>query len=346
MTGFFKKEKIILWADKIKGMMYFSLYGDALGFPHEFNFQTITEMKLYSKEEFLKQEQCNNPWACWTQYDKIPSSQTGILSDDSFFKLEIFIPYLEFIQTSKNEISDITFIKFCLNEINLPNKPVKNQQLIDWLYMFKQSNIAEDIKKEIDSGLNGLRAKQSFYEQDNSSCFGLFLYLWSSIIGPPVSTCLDSDQGREITDFLSMALIQSLKSDSYSLCESIKIDFSDHLSYLNSLHLPKTLTATTLHSIRENEFSKKISVFKFDPEEFLYCFILADKYYPNSPLESLWQVCSSGGDTDTMGSIWGAILGAKYGFEKLTKMYPFIKKRLQANRDLSRPFWNRFKSKN
>lgn len=310
--------------DKIKGMVYFSLYADALGFPHEFNFDPNRQVKLQTKSQFLTVSECLDPWACWADYDQIPNHLSGILSDDSFYKLKIQIPFLQ----KYSHYTDELFAKYCLDILDEPCMPAMNDQLVDWLYMFDQIQLPEDLKTDIKAKIENRKQTQGFYDQNTSACFGLFLFHWQAITEHRSATKFDSPEGNRITQIFFDHLQHAFGGENTEIHERLK-DYS--LGYYNQAQeFTEHADVTNFSGLRSQlyEFRKQlpdeIISLKHDPLEFIICISIAELLFPDEPLHGLKLVCSSGGDTDTIGSIWGSILGANLGYEYLIKTYPSI----------------------
>ena len=315
--------------DRIKGMVYFSLYGDCIGFPHEFNFDLNSEVRMQTKDEFLELKHCSDPWGCWEDFDNISPESSGILSDDSYYKLEIFIPYLKKHQFYE----DRTFIDFCLESLNQRVSGSKRAQIVDWLYMFVKLDLPQELIEKIEHKITCEEQTQNFYDPQISSCFGLFLFLWQGVSGKAGATLFDSAEGSKVTQKILSTLSPALLTGHLDVAQLLKgydEGLYDHLQgFLKNLGDEDVADLrSALYSYRKS-LPRPVVALKHDPLEFLICFAACQQIFPDNPLKSLHLVCSSGGDTDTAGAIWGSLLGAQFGYQHLIDSYPHVKEDFQ-----------------
>ncbi len=311
--------------DRIKGMVFLSLYGDALGFPHEFKFNKERKAELLTKSEFLRPSDCNDPWACWSSYDQILPEQSGILSDDSFYKLKIQIPFLK----KYGYYSDEAFAEHCLAILDQPSFiPAMKAQVIDWLYMLDQIQLPRNLSENIRTKIKKKKQTQSFYDPKSSACFGLFLFHWQAITKKTSTTNFDSNEGQKITRLLFNHLGDALRNKNTKISKSLKIHkpkyFTKVQNFVKSADLSK-FSELRLHFYKfRQQLPDEVYPLKHNPLEFMICISIAELLFPDNPLSGLKLVSSSGGDSDTIGSIWGAIIGAQFGYKYLIEKHPVL----------------------
>ncbi len=318
---------MIINKDKLKGLVYSSLLGDALGLPHEFDFDPARPCELFRKKEFLKPSMCSDPWGCWSAYDDIAADQKGILSDDSFFKLEVLIPYL----SKHSHYRDDTFAKYCLSALKDPKySKIARSHFVDWLFMLGQINLPAQLQMYISQALEEESKTQGFYNPKSSACFGLFLFLWQGAFRVDSVTKFDSDGGRIATSSLMQEFNSVVAGKKLDVVDLLKNNFKPYSilvkDFADSIFTEDMQTKRILFKRFRESLPSPIVTLKHDPLEFLVCMSVCQLVFPDQPLESLKLISSSGGDADTLGAIWGTFLGASFGYDALIKQAPEVKR--------------------
>jgi len=178
--------------DRLKGMVKLAMYGDALGASTEgLTLGPIVEDLLPVRDFYSG---LGSAWFVWLPSEKIPYGVKGIVTDDSAHFLFVTTRYMDWLDKNNITHSDWRFARFLVEEEGLYATgeypyPIADERFIfnvhqhiaDWIGMFDQILCIEAGNDEYcftdEDWKPGLLPKANFYQKDNATCFGLFMFL-------------------------------------------------------------------------------------------------------------------------------------------------------------------------
>lgn len=338
--------------DKVHGMLRLGAYGDALGATTEGKPPPIHLVSRLPFSRTIHAG-TGGPWRCWLPADRIPADTVGMVTDDTLFRHFLWIPFLERTARTKGTASEESFIRFLEEELRrsvdsagsarLGEGFARNReaQIRDWLAMFAAARAGE----------SSPQAEACFFKSGQPICFGLFMLptLAAWMVHARDEEAFDSfsrflslDQGhaKEAAGMLGAWTARALAEDPSKVdrpTEWLRESWKSLLPVLRSRgertaaeRIEKTVdlfldlarevegagleeTCRRLHAQRSGPLPTGVAGLGFDPAEFLAVIAFALEASRDDLHRAFVLIVNSGGDTDTLASVFGQLVGALLG---------------------------------
>ncbi len=342
--------------DKIQGMLLLGVYGDALGAPHEpagLRWEVGDPERSERLLPFSEYEISNNPWGIWVPFSEELDNVIGIPTDDTSFRLTLLHPWMISVGNleAANDAPFEAWMRSQLKSEFEPKSLVKNrnEQIRCWLDMYKDLD-RFSMGEDQPSPLN------YFYRKDIPVMFGMFMYLELAALSvgeDPKDVfkkyrqfCrLDEIYSGSVAGLLSAILSKAVMAKPSPLGFGVWFNQElDHLlqalgeeAHIQAIHQqvisarkigvsyrgksPKEL----LNAIADESFRSPLAELRsskgyivFDPLLVLK-YMVATTTYESDGVKAVQLLAISPGDSDTIPSQLGSIVGAWKGKKNLER---------------------------
>ncbi|MEQ9454211.1 MAG: ADP-ribosylglycohydrolase family protein [Phycisphaeraceae bacterium] len=325
--------------DRAHGMLLLAAYADALGAPRELDGLAGKPAKAEDHCRLLPASSFHtadgSPWNIWPPSD-ITTDRLGVVTDDTEFRHLILDPYLATCLKSQRQPSWHGWIFWIRNLKPKADEPSwltsnRTAQINDWLSMAEahQSNTTA-----------------SFYKPDTPIIFGLFTGVHLAItvrttspnpIYDRFSRWCPLDQGHApiITALWACLIAEAAQTHDWSLntladhASSLtqKLDASATVQYASKIAFDIGNNkvsdqdfidqfTTSIYLSSDLDLNPEPADRNFDPL-YLWAQLIACAAQARDPRHLLSRLVSLPGDTDTVASLTGLIIGAGLGYQKL-----------------------------
>jgi ADP-ribosylglycohydrolase len=338
--------------NRIKGMLLLSAYGDALAAPTEPMslegkvFEPISYGRLKLVDEYFNKNEHPGAWGIWPKLSEV-SGLRGIPTDDTSYKFLVLYPWIKQSIQLNITLDEIQFRKWLEGLKKYPNglflDGISDSHFNikhDFLKMFKA---AEEMRPEL------------FFHTNVPIFFGSFMYL--SLVPAKINlspeetllefidfSILDQGIGKCVTALMTSILNSCLKKNGLTeknLYGFLK-DTLNHLivhgenngvknmSKLNKVAQESTLMGETYRGKSSFSLVKELAkIYKrhrdsggsmFDSVFMWRQLWTSLSYSYDNPILAMSIVAAGPGDSDTVCSFLGSIIGASLGEEEINKM--------------------------
>ena len=343
-----KQDMVPNLTDRLRGMILFSAFGDALGANHE------TTRAIYPPSfpgRLLKQRLDSEPakWGYWITKNESAAPVKGVPTDDTSFKLFILHPWLQQVLVGKSDLAENAFRQFIVELKSNKPQPAwivqpRNAQIDSWLDMYRGFELHEE---------------HEFFTPNVPVVFGFFLFLELAAIRDdydPVgnylffrtATVLDQGYAKSATGFLAAIASQAFSAetskrfDHWLVSRSLKlaneligqnVDQDDVLTIRKIVETMSDLGErmrgkSPYEFVAAFEQSVVVSPsppfmnepFKnalYDPFRMLAEIYAAAVYAEGDPNRSIRPFAFGSGDSDTVCTFFGTLLGIWFGENQL-----------------------------
>ena len=335
-------------ADRLRGMLLLSAYGDALGADHEAQREIHRDPFPHRLPE---QHLVANPdrWGYWATAAQLHPPVKGLTTDDTAFKLFILHPWLQQVLCGKSLFNETGFCQFLTQLKSNDIQPAwirvpRNGQIESWLDMYRAADVQEH---------------REFFHPGVPVVFGLFMFLELAAFRTRYSavenylyfrdfTSLDQGYAKSATGFFSAITSVAFASDrdlrfddwllheSKALCDellTLKVD-TDEVATILRLVESMTELGAGLRGQTGYEFMVAFEAtvvdpahppfmdipFReavFDPLRMLAEMYAAAAYAAGDPVRAIQPLAFGSGDSDTVCALFGILLGSWFGEKAL-----------------------------
>ena len=337
--------------DRLRGMLLLSAYGDALGSDHE---ETRTIHGAPFPDGLPEQTVVVEPdhWAYWATTQQLSPPVKGLTTDDTAFKLFILHPWLEEVLVGGSSFDESGFRQFLPQLKASEIQPAwirtpRDAQIDSWLDMYRAADVGET-SEFFSPNVPTVFGLFMFLElaafRSDYSPVENYLYFRDFCV-------LDQGYAKSATGFFtaitSLAFTSNLadRFDNWLLQESMALcdellerdvdpnEVSTILSLVESMtELGKGLRGQTAHEFMvafeatvvdpvhppfiDVPFQQPI----FDPLRMLAEIYAAAAYALGDPVHAMQPLAFGSGDSDTVCSMFGMLLGIWFGLAWPTRM--------------------------
>lgn len=333
-------------------MFLLGAYGDALGAAHEGAGLSGKIGDPGSRHALPTLEEAGlegpSPWGIWFDHRVLSPAQKGVVTDDTAFRVALLDEWVEASVSDGEPLTDRAFERWlrgrrARRDLRPEVEGARAEQVEDWIAMY------DDIERYA-NGATEPSPGNPFFMKDVPVCFGLFQYLelaaWSHDLDTGAVmdryrsfSRLDQGYGGQVTALAAGLLVEALRADPAKspfgpwFLDTLRDLTTDAGFEWIEPHLEDA--AATGHSARgfpPGEFLERLraEVFQaplpagrdgkdlreFDPLLFLKLMTACVAYEPDG-VAAVQLLSISVGDSDTMASELGSIVGAYEGAARL-----------------------------
>ena len=330
--------------DRLRGMLLLSAYGDALGSDHEQQ-EVVHSAPLPNRlpEQTLVAE--TNPWRYWATTDQLNPPVKGLTTDDTAFKLFLLHPWLQKVLASNSIFDERDFRRFLAQLKTSEIQPTwirtpRDAQIDSWLDMYGAADFGENSNffspgvpivfglfmfLELAAFRTDYSAVENYlYFRDFTaldqgyakSATGFFIAITSSAFGSKPTDRFDEWLLRESKTLADELLGLDIDSGEVSTILGIVESMSELGKSLRGQTPHELMTAFEAAVVKPTHppfMDTKFEGGIFDPLRMIAEMFAAAAYANGDPVRAIQPLAFGSGDSDTVCSFFGVLLGIWFG---------------------------------